>query len=363
MQKNVSYFLLFIILLSPQVAKAWGFFAHQRINRLSVFTLPPEMMKFYKYYIDYLTENAVNPDKRRYAVEGEAPRHYIDVDIYDPLYNDSAVYKLPRYWSQAVAKHGEDSLQAYGIVPWHIQTMKYRLTEAFKRKDAKEILRLSADLGHYIGDANVPLHTTENYNGQMTNQIGIHGFWESRLPELFSDNYDFFVGQAQYLENTQLEAWNAVTYAHEALDSVLTFERELTNSFSADKKYTFDERNGITVRTYSRDFSRAYHQMLLGQVERRMKASIKMVGDMWFTAWVDAGQPDLDLLLDKDIRQELDKELEKQKEEWKQQQKLKSRDHESFVPSSPKTPQNCCQGNPYLTYYQERLKKKKEGKN
>lgn len=354
--RQLTVFLLccHFICYAPN-ALAWGFFGHQRINRLAVFSLPPEMLKFYKYYIDYLTENAVNPDKRRYAVEGEAQRHFIDVDIYDPLYADSAVYKMPRYWSMALAIHGEDSLQAYGIVPWHIEKMKYRLTEAFKRRDAKEILRLSADLGHYIGDANVPLHTTENYNGQLSNQIGIHGFWESRLPELFSDEYDFFVGQAQYLENTQMTAWEAVINAHEALDSVLRFERELTLSTSPDKKYTFDERNGLTIQTYSRDFSRAYHLMLNGQVERRMRASIKMVADFWFTCWVDAGQPDLDLLLDKDLRKELDKELEKEKEEWKKEN-FKARPHEGFLPGKDK---NCCQDNPYLAYYQNKLKMRK----
>ncbi len=26
----------------------WGFFGHKRINRMAVFTLPPEMMVFYK---------------------------------------------------------------------------------------------------------------------------------------------------------------------------------------------------------------------------------------------------------------------------------------------------------------------------
>jgi hypothetical protein len=33
--------------------------------------------------------------------------------------------------------------------------------------------------------------------------------------------------------------------------------------------------------------------MLDNQVERQMKASVKMISDIWFTAWVDAGQPDL----------------------------------------------------------------------
>ncbi|WP_299459137.1 zinc dependent phospholipase C family protein [uncultured Microscilla sp.] len=313
---------------------AWGFFAHQRINRLAVFTLPPEMITFYKFYIVYLTENAINPDARRYAVKGEAPRHFIDVDVYDHQYNDSAVYKMPRNWKDAVKKHTEDTLQAYGIVPWHINFMKYRLTKAFKNREATKILRLSAEIGHYIADANVPLHTTENYNGQLTNQKGIHGFWESRLPELYSDNYNYFVGKAKYIKKPQQAAWQAVINAHEALDSVLRFERELTKRFSADKKYTIDERNGSNIRTYSKKFSKAFHDKLAGQVERRMRASIKMVGDFWYTCWVDGGQPDLSKMLDKKYIEEERKRLEKERKKWQEQQqqkKLKIRSHEAVL--------------------------------
>ncbi|NJK84301.1 MAG: integrase, partial [Saprospiraceae bacterium] len=197
------------------------------------------MIVFYKYYIIYITEKAVNPDARRYVVDGEAPKHFIDADVYDQYYGGkgTAIYKLPRYWKDAVAEFGIDTLQAYGIGPWNVEEMKHRLTRAFERRDTREILRLSSDLGHYVADINVPLHTTENYNGQLTNQKGIHGFWESRLPELFSDEYDLFVGQAHYLENTQLTAWEAVINAHMALDSVLDFERILTERFDESKKY------------------------------------------------------------------------------------------------------------------------------
>lgn len=292
----------------PQVG-SWGFFAHKRINQLAVFTLPEEMFGFYKKNIRYLTESAVKPDARRYIVKGEAPRHFIDADA--KVYGDSAIYKLPRYWKEAVEKFSEDTLMTYGIVPWHIQSMKHRLTEAFRERKPALILTLSAEIGHYIADANVPLHTTENYNGQLSNQLGIHGFWETRLPELFLQEYDFFVGKASYISNTQLRAWDAVIAAHLALDSVFRFERELTEKMGEDKKWTFDERNGIFIKTYSRDFSRAYHTMLRGQVERRMRASIKMVGDFWFTCWVDAGQPDLSPLMDFEFSsEELDKERE-----------------------------------------------------
>ncbi len=274
------------------MGEEWGFFAHQQINRLAAFTLPSEMIGFYKRNLQHITEKAVNPDMRRYTNKLEAPRHYIDIDIY----GDSALWTMPRYWKDAVAKYTEDTLQAYGIVPWHINRVRYELTEAFRKRDAARILRISADLGHYIADANVPLHTTENYNGQLTGQEGIHGFWESRLPELFFDEYDFFVGKARYIDDPQLEAWEAVTHAHLAMDSVLNFERRLSEQFDESKKYSFERRGASTVRVYSYEFSEAYHKVLSGMVERRMRASIKMVGDFWFTCWVDAGQPDLNSL-------------------------------------------------------------------
>src|SRR5690606_16248940 len=234
---------------------------------------------------------------RRYAVDGEAEKHFIDADAY----GDSAIYFLPRYWHQAVEQYGEDTLKAYGIGPWNVHQVKMDLTAAFARKDTKAILRLAADLGHYIGDINVPLHTTVNYNGQLTGQDGIHAFWESRVPELLSDNFDFFVGKADYIQNTQLAAWDAVIQAHLALDSVLRFEKELSGQFAADKKYTFIDRNNLTTKSYSTEFTKAYATMLNGQVERQMKKSIKMTADFWYTAWVDAGQPDLTELIQNPI--------------------------------------------------------------
>jgi hypothetical protein len=324
MRIKILSLVLLLLLLSGSATVRWGFFGHQRINRIAVFTLPIEMLPFYKMNIQYITENAVNPDRRRYAVANEAPRHYIDLDIY----GDSALFKIPRYWNEAVALYTEDTLQAYGIVPWHISSVKNWLTSAFVNRDLDAILRLSADLGHYVGDANVPLHTTENYNGQFSGQYGIHGFWESRLPELFFDEYDLFTGGAEYVDNVQLKAWEAVTNAHLALDSVLTFERELSEQRTEDKKYSFEQRGTTVQQVYSREYSRAYHTMLDGMIERRMKASIKMIGDFWYTAWVDGGQPDLSKLMTRGLTDEEKAQLEKEIEEWKTR-KYKSREHES----------------------------------
>ncbi|SHO64817.1 zinc dependent phospholipase C family protein [Algoriphagus zhangzhouensis] len=267
----------------------WGFYAHSLINRMAVYSLPPELISFYKPHIQFITEKAVNPDRRRYAVEGEAEKHYIDLDHY----GDSAQHILPIYWNEAVELIGEDSIRLNGIGPWSAYFTFLNLTKAMEEKNESAILRLSADLGHYIGDLNVPLHTTMNYNGQLTGQEGIHGFWESRIPELQATDYSLWVGKAEYIKNPQLAIWDAVLEAHSLVDSVLLIEKELTQEFPEDQKFSFEERNKLTVRVYSQDFSNTYSERLDGMVEKQMKKSIKMIADFWYTAWINAGQPNL----------------------------------------------------------------------
>ena len=346
----------------PDPTPPWGFFAHKRINRLAVLTLPPEMMVFFKKHIDYISDHAVDPDMRRYSTKQEGPRHFIDLDQYGSLpFNN-----LPRHWLEAFSQHTDiwivgadgdtsrlvhsavdssliaskayknwfaqtvlprfyqddetlpadslyvqfpaqqrfsnqpiaafyrEHLSEHGVLPWNLQRFQRNLTEAFRRRDARRILRLSAEIGHYIGDAHVPLHTCSNYNGQKTGQHGIHGFWESRIPELFADNsYDYFVGKPVYINQLDDWFWQSIFDSHVMVDSVLTFEKALRKSFPADRQMCPDMRQGVVGIHPCREFAAAYQDALDGMVERRMRAAIHAVSCAWFTAWVDAGQPDL----------------------------------------------------------------------
>ena len=313
------FLLVFTCCLLTSSCYCWGFFAHQKINYLAVFLLPPEMMVFYKPNIDFLSEHAVDPDKRRYAVPEEGPRHYIDID----QYGQYPYPNLPRSWKEAVQKFGEDSLKMFGIVPWHIQTMLLRLTSAFKEKDFAKIMKNSAEIGHYIADAHVPLHANSNHNGQYTNQKGIHGFWESRVPELLAEKqFNFFIGKAQYIENPGAYIWGRVLESAQAADSVLTFERELTRSFPSNQKFSFENRNGSLIRQYSTAFTIAYDKILNGMIERRMRLSIASIASFWYTAWVNAGQPDLRVLSKQPFSETDNKAFELLNESWKNGSKM-----------------------------------------
>jgi hypothetical protein len=299
----------------------WGFFAHKKINFYAVFLLPPEMLVLYKPNIDFISSHAVDPDKRRYLLAGEGARHFLDIDHYGLYPFDS----LPRKWNEALARFSEDTLNKYGIVPWWIQIMLQRLTTAFKEKNKTRILKLSADIGHYISDAHVPLHATQNHNGQLTGQEGIHAFWESRIPELFAETeWDFLLGRATYISNPSAFIWKRFLESAAAADTVLRVEKELSLQMPPDKQFAFENRNGLFIKQYSTAYSNRYDQLLKGMIERRMQESIFAVASFWYTAWVNAGQPDLKALAGQDFDEEELKEIQELNDAW---EKLGAHEH------------------------------------
>jgi hypothetical protein len=256
-------------------------------------------------------------------VADEGPRHYIDIDHYG-TYPYPA---LPRKWKEAVELYTEDSVKAHGIVPWHIQNMLLRLTKAFKEKHFSSIMKNAAEIGHYIADSHVPLHASSNHNGQYTNQKGIHGFWESRVPELLAENeFDFLIGKAVYIDHPGDFIWERVLESAKAVDSVLLFERELTKDYLSDHKYAFEERNGKVIRQYSSEFTIAFNKKLNGMVERRMRQSIFSVASFWYTAWVNAGQPDLRILVDEKFTDEDLQAFQQLNQSWQSTEKMMGRE-------------------------------------
>ncbi len=290
----------------------FGFFAHRKINRMAVFCLPPEMIGLYKHHIEFLAERSVDPDRRAHAVEGEAPRHYIDIDHFGP----DPFEVVPVKWEDAAELFSEDTLMEYGVLPWYIDIMVRRLTRAFVNNDMDNILLLSAHLGHYVADACTPLHTTLHYNGRTPEQRGIHAFWESRLPELFAHEYNFFTGRAQYVGDPLEKAWELVKISHHKVDTIYQVFDSLLVIFPEDKVYAHEMRGQSMGRVYSRTFSAAFHDALNGMVERQMHLAVKTVGDLWFTAWVNAGQPDLQAMQTRSLSNRILHIIRQEKNEW-----------------------------------------------
>ena len=298
-------------------AYSWGAWAHKYVNRGAVMALPLEMRTFYYNHIDFITEGAVVPDLRRGVLNDreEPPRHFIDVEDYN-----IPIASFPKTWKDAKEKYDSLTLDKSGFVPWYIQTLMDKLTTAFKRKNRSEIIFISAELGHYVGDAHVPLHTSSNHDGQLTNQKGIHSFWESQLPELFGNTYDYHVPDAVFIDDVPKETWKIIEESHRLVEITLGVERILYNSTPKEQVWEPEVRSStgqFTSRKHTVAYAQKYHDALNHMVEKQMKAAITSVSNFWYTAWVNAGKPDLSGLDDEALAKASSKNRKKELKAWK----------------------------------------------
>jgi len=284
----------------------WGVLVHKTDHQLAVYELPVKMQRFFYKNMQYITDSSIRPDIRRNKDSTEGPKHFIDLE----KYGDSAAWKMPMAWNEAVAKYSKDTLLKYGYVPYHIINMKNKLINAFKSGNGDSILFYAIDLGHYIEDANVPLHSSVNYDGQLTGQRGIHALWESVVPEIEITGYDLYTRhKATYLKDPALAIWTAIRTAHGLLPGVLKKEKEVSAHFVDSTKYRTVLKYGKTLKYYTDAFAKAYGDALKPTINQQLISSANLVADFWYTAWVDGGSPNLDLLLKTSFTRDDEKKL------------------------------------------------------
>lgn len=312
---------------------SWGFLVHRTIHQISIYSLPKPLQLFFGSEMDYLVYNSVRPDVRRKDDPKEETKHFIDGDA--PVFGKEGLDNIPHKWEDAVKKYSEDTLRKYGTVPWEVLWLKDKLTNAFKNKQKDSILYYAADMGHYISDAHVPLHTSYNYDGQLTNQKGLHSLWESTVPELHLDSYNLYQKRkARYLKNPQAEIWKVAKKSSEMLKAVFEEEINASEGFTEAQKFKRSERFGQMRKNYTPEFAKAYAKRLGNSVNERLLESSQCVADFWYTSWVDAGCPDLS-----DLTKNMDATKQKIKTEskaWKKNELLKN----GLLQSRKATPEN-----------------------
>ena len=287
MRRPVSILVAFLVVL---LCSSWGFLVHRTVNQLAIYELPKTIRPFFYQNKEYLVKHSVRPDERRNTDTTEASKHFIDLEIF----GDSAAWKMPWVWEEAVTQFSEDTLLKYGYVPYVIMDVKQKLTRAFRNRSKDSILFYAADLGHYIGDLHVPLHTSLNYDGQLTGQKGLHSLWESTVPQLSIATYQLSSRhKAKYLPKPEEGIWAAVRHSHALTKDVFLAEKEVTKTFTPEQKFRTQERRGREVKTYTTEFARAYGQRLGKTVNDQLIATADMIADFWYTCWVDGGKPDL----------------------------------------------------------------------
>ena len=272
-----------LVALLPRGAGAWGFDAHKFIAEHAIALLPPELRTFFESHRVMFVEHSIDPDLwRNVGFNDEPPRHFLDLDAYGAYPFDA----LPRDYEEALRVHGEEKVRVNGQLPWRAAEIYERLFKAFQqmtRGDAPgwtydNVVFFSSILSHYVGDAHVPFHAVVNFDGQLTNQLGIHSRFET---ELFARTRAGIVVRPRTIA--------PITSPRDAMFAVLLTSTTLTQPIlDADRKaigakeYYDDD--------YYRAFADAGAQAVL---ERRLNDSIAAVAAIITGAWESAGKPDL----------------------------------------------------------------------
>jgi len=204
----------------------------------------------------------------------EGPRHYLNVEAY------GGPQKVPTTLERAKAEVGGDYYH-FGVVPWIIQDRLRDLVAAFRDGDPRKVALAAAILGHYIADIHVPLHTTHNHDGQLTNQKGIHSRWESGLLERYIHADALDVTQAQPDPAIMDAPWAWLRASHALVPQLLEADREA------------DRTTPLNMRGSHR--TQAYWAILWDRqgpvVKQQLQQAGLHLGQAIVTAWVVAGRP------------------------------------------------------------------------
>lgn len=277
--RHLTAVALIIVLGPPQPAAAWGFEAHRLITDRAIELLPAELAPFFRKHRAVVVEHCIDPDLWRNAgFEQEPPRHFMDLDAYGP----PSATNPPRDYEAAVAKFGREMVDKNGLVPWRTAEISDRLVRGFQRQAdpgaafaANDVWFFSAVISHYIADAHVPLHAVLNYDGQLTNQHGIHSRFESELFQRY---------------RTQLVIRPAAPKPFpNARDFVFD---TLLASFSHVEPLLQADRRAVAGKTeYDDDYFEKLFREARPILEKRLNESITAVAAAIVGAWERAGRP------------------------------------------------------------------------
>jgi hypothetical protein len=262
---------LLLVVVVP--LSAWGDKGHRVVSILALRSLPPGPQAWFAGREAEVCDHASDPDHWKQDKK-EGPRHFLDMEPYgDPDH-------LPGTLEEAQAKVGGDYYRL-GVVPWVIQDRWRDLVDAFREGDPAKVAMATAILGHYIGDAHVPLHTTVNHDGELTGQRGVHSRWETGLVERHIVAEDLPVLPAQPDAAFIQRPWEWLRASRALVPQLLADDRE------ADRTTPLGNRGKTRSTAYWMIFWASQGPV----VKQQLQLAGEHLGDAILNAWIAAGKP------------------------------------------------------------------------
>jgi hypothetical protein len=273
-----------VVFVRPAPADAWGFEAHRFVMDRAIALLPEGLRPLFEKHRAVAVERAIDPDTWRTAgFDEEAPNHFLDIDWSG--YGKFPFAELPRDYTAAVAKFGRERVHENGTVPWRAEEYFGNLRRAFESYNRRgafgsfDIVFFAATLGHYVSDAHVPFHAVENYDGQLSNQHGIHARFEAILFERYRDRLTIAPRPVASIAKPRDFLFDVVIEGSQLVKPILASDLAALGSRDV----------------YDDAYYEAFFTATRAVMERRLNESIAAVAAVIAGAWEAAGKPALPL--------------------------------------------------------------------
>jgi hypothetical protein len=267
------------VLLVPRSAAAWGFAGHRLIMARAIELLPPELKPFFQQFRDEVIVRVVDPDVWRNVGWEDDPNHFVDFGM--PELGPYPFTQLPRERDRALEKFGLRTMDRVGYLPWREAEMFGNLRRAFEGF-AKGSVYATSDVAlfapvasHYIQDAHQPLHATNNYDGQLTRQSGVHSRFERDLIERFERRLTLAPAAVRPIANPRDFAFDALLDSHQQVDALLK-----ADAAAAAGKEDYDD-----------DYFEKFFVAVKPLLERQLNRAISATAGVIIGAWEAAGKP------------------------------------------------------------------------
>jgi hypothetical protein len=269
-----------LLALAPTPAQAWGFEAHRFIMDRTIALLPGELRPLFERNRAMVVERAIDPDTWRTAgFAVESPNHFLNIDWRG--YGAYPFNDLPRDYTAALAKFGRERIEENGTLPWRAEEYFGNLRRAFEdyarrgRFGRFDILFFAASLAHYVSDAHVPFHAVENYDGQLTNQHGIHARFETTLFERYREQVSIAPRARAPIRNPRDFVFDTISEGSQLVPAILA-----SDLAAIGRRDVYDDM-----------YYSAFFQANRMVFERRLNESIAAVAAAMTGAWQAAGSP------------------------------------------------------------------------
>jgi hypothetical protein len=264
---------LFFLFCCPQKSRAWGKNGHRLVVNKAIETLPPEIRPFFESNLALLSRHVTDPLDAIAKTPAEKHNHFILLDKYGRFPFDA----LPRNYKAAVTKFGKAKLDANGLLPWQIGVYSEKLTEAMKAGKWDEARLDAAILANYVAEAHDPFNTTDNFDGHLSGQAGVNERFGTTLIDRYSSFFPMRPNDAIFINDPTDRAFEACLSSHSWLETILLADR--------------NARHG--ENSFNDEYYDLFYNQAAAILIRQLSDAATDVGSFWYTAWKNAGSPQL----------------------------------------------------------------------